>query len=870
MIDRTLTKLLYLLLVVFVACSMVYEVMGVLAFYQSGVDGSTHVRTPFSTGDDDRTIDTLQPEAINAGLLKGDKIVAFDGRWYEGRNQWLKAMAGGSNALRPGDVLSMSTLREDGSVHLLHITLVERKRLSGSEALTAIAVQLMPPLLCLFIGYWVAFARPRDSNAWLLLVVLTLPEVTYIRPDWWPGAWLAFLGSWFMIFQSLGPLCLLLFGIYFPERWRFDIRFPFLKWFVIVPTALGFACLTYVQTMQSFFASDAGPILGTISRWTANILDPLSLFCVVAYCIAILDKLHSATTADGRRRMRVICAGSLVGLGSLLLVFVLIPHIFETSERLEPVRIIGAVLILALPLSLAYVVVVQRALDVRILLRIGTRYALARATIVILELAIGLFVVIRFLLPLLQKRSDLTIAVPIVIVVVASIFQLFSARNGVSKRLQAWLDRKFFREAYNAEIVLSELSEQARGFTETGPLIDTISRRISEVLHVEEVSVFLRGGNVFRMQQAVGVPIQSHLVFDERSSTIRNLMRSNQPATLYRENPDGWFLLADEDERKTLETLGAEVLLPLSGRDRLLGVLTLGSKRSEEAYSPTDLRLLQSVGNQTGLALEISELVQTLASQAASRERMDRELEIAREVQERLFPQATPVFPDLTLAGCCRPAQGIGGDYYDFIVMETAGRENGLLGLAIGDISGKGISAALLMASLRASLRGVTMEAASDLARVMHKVNRLVYEASATNRYATFFFAIYDGATRIMRYVNAGHNLPVLLRGSKTIFLDGGGPVVGLLPDAFYQEQEIQLQPGDLFLGYTDGISEAMTRKEEEWGEDRMIAAAIRARAGNADAIMKNIFAEADDFTAGASQHDDMTLLLMKLEASAI
>ena len=865
MIARTLTKLLYSLLVTFVACSLMYEVMGVLAFYRSGINGATHVRVPFTTADDDRTIDTLQPEAVQAGLRKGDKIVAFDGRWYEGRNQWLNALAGGKNALHPGDTLSLSTLREDESVHLLRITLVQKARLNGSQAIARIVIELLPPLLCLMIGYWVAFARPRDWNAWLLLVILTLPEVTYIQPNWWPGVWLAFLGAWYTIFQSLGPLCLLLFGIYFPERWRFDVRLPFLKWLVIVPTCVGFMGLVYVQAMQSFFAGNAGPILGTLSRWTNNLLDPLSLFCVLAYCLAILDKLRSSTTADARRRMRVICAGSLLGLGSLLIVFVLLPHIFPAVSDLQLVRFPAALLVLALPLSLAYVVVVQRALDVRILLRIGTRYALARATIVIFELTIGLFVVIRFLLPLLQKRAELTIAVPILIVVVATFFQLFASRNGVSSRIQKWLDRKFFREAYNAELVLSELSEQARGFTETGPLIETISRRISEVLHVKEVSVFLRGDNVFSMQQAVGVPIQSHLAFDERSSTIRNLMRSNQPATLYRENPDGWFLLADQDERQTLETLGAEVLLPLSGRDRLLGVLTLGAKRSEEAYSPTDLRLLQSVGNQTGLALEISELVSTLAHQAASRERMDRELEIAREVQERLFPQEIPAFPGLTLAGCCRPAQGIGGDYYDFIAMESAGKENGLLGLAIGDISGKGISAALLMASLRASLRGVTMDAASDLAKVMHKVNRLVYEASATNRYATFFFAIYDSATGIMRYVNAGHNLPILLRGTTTMLLDGGGPVIGLLPDAFYQEQQIQLQPDDVFIGYTDGISEAMTRKEEEWGEDRMTQAAIRARSGDADAILKSIFAAADLFTAGAPQHDDMTLLLMKL-----
>ena len=165
------------------------------------------------------------------------------------------------------------------------------------------------------------------------------------------------------------------------------------------------------------------------------------------------------------------------------------------------------------------------------------------------------------------------------------------------------------------------------------------------------------------------MPVLTPILFDESSSTIRNLMRSNQPATLYREDPDGWFLLADERERSTLDLLRAELLLPLAGRDRLLGVMTLGAKRSQEAYSPSDLRLLQSLSTQTGLALEISELAHSVARQATERARIDREIEIAREVQERLYPQEIPVIAGLTLAGACRPAQGVGGDYYDLIEM---------------------------------------------------------------------------------------------------------------------------------------------------------------------------------------------------------
>ena len=324
--------------------------------------------------------------------------------------------------------------------------------------------------------------------------------------------------------------------------------------------------------------------------------------------------------------------------------------------------------------------------------------------------------------------------------------------------------------------------------------------------------------------------------------------------------------MAGTDERHLLDVVNAELLLPLQGRNRMMGLMALGPKRSEAAYTRADLHLLHTVATQTGLAIEVAELAHSLATEAAQRERVNREIEIAREVQERLFPQQMPQLVGATIAGHCRPAQGVGGDYYDVFELPDA-----RTGIAIGDVSGKGISAALLMASLRASLRGVTLDSPRDFANLMDKVNRLVFDASASNRYATFFFAAFDPATRKLDCVNAGHNPPILLRGSfnsgaQVMRLEADGPVVGLLPGAPYTEQSLTLMPGDLLLLYTDGISEAMTHDDEEWGEERMIASAEKVKDSEAPEILRHIFKDADAFTAGAPQHDDMTLLLLKLE----
>ena len=260
------------------------------------------------------------------------------------------------------------------------------------------------------------------------------------------------------------------------------------------------------------------------------------------------------------------------------------------------------------------------------------------------------------------------------------------------------------------------------------------------------------------------------------------------------------------------------------------------------------------------LALENSRLTAQIAAEVANRVERNRELDLARDVQQRLFPQVYPQITGLDYAGACRPALGVGGDYYDFIRLSDAE-----LGIAIGDVSGKGIPAALLMATLRAYLHGQTRHRVTDLAEVMVNLNRLVYESSAANRYATFFYAQYDSSTRLLEYVNAGHNPPLIFRtrgGRRAVLrLDVGGPVIGLMPDCSYVQQRVTLEEGDVLVLYTDGVTEAMNTSGEEWGEERLTQVIGASRALPARELNDRIMRTADEFAAGAAQYDDMTLI---------
>jgi len=265
---------------------------------------------------------------------------------------------------------------------------------------------------------------------------------------------------------------------------------------------------------------------------------------------------------------------------------------------------------------------------------------------------------------------------------------------------------------------------------------------------------------------------------------------------------------------------------------------------------------------QTALALEVARLTTAIGREMAQRERLNRELEIAREVQEHFFPQRLPSVPGLDYCGRCRPAREVGGDYYDFLELPE-----GSLGVAIGDVSGKGIGAALMMANLQASLRGQA-SVGHDLAELMKRVNSLVYDASSANRYATLFYAEYDPRSRQLSYVNAGHNPPVILRKSaatcQVFRLETGGPVIGLLRQC-YQQDSFPLEPGDLVVLFTDGVPESMNARDEEWGEDRLIEFAKTCHRLSAFEAMTRIMAAAEAFAAGASQHDDMTLVVLRI-----
>jgi phosphoserine phosphatase RsbU/P len=240
-----------------------------------------------------------------------------------------------------------------------------------------------------------------------------------------------------------------------------------------------------------------------------------------------------------------------------------------------------------------------------------------------------------------------------------------------------------------------------------------------------------------------------------------------------------------------------------------------------------------------------------------SERRAAQELEIARQVQARLFPQRMPAARTLEYAGACLQARQVGGDYYDFLDL---GQER--LGLVIGDIAGKGIAAALLMANLQANLRSQCAVASDQPRRFLQSVNQLFYESTADGDYATIFFSEYDDTTRRLRYANCGHLAALLLRRDDTLErLASTATVLGLFEEWECALEERELFPGDTLVLYTDGMTESFNDAGEEFGEQRLIKALRRHRGLSSQALIASLVDEVRQFNPH-EQQDDITLIV--------
>lgn len=310
------------------------------------------------------------------------------------------------------------------------------------------------------------------------------------------------------------------------------------------------------------------------------------------------------------------------------------------------------------------------------------------------------------------------------------------------------------------------------------------------------------------------------------------------------------------DPREALRALGLSVIIPMQLQGENRGLILLGEKLSKEPFTPTDLEFLTSVGNLAIISLENARLFKD----AIERQRLEEELKIAREIQKQLLPSTLPHIPGIEIAATNVSSKQVGGDYYDVIALDA---ERHII--AIGDVSGKGTPAALLMANLQATIRAL-VPLGLGLSELTGRVNDLMCQNTGGNKFVTFFWGILDGRHRTLTYVNAGHNYPILLRnGGSVEHLDRGGMILGILPTSIpYEEASVAFGGGDVLALYTDGVSEAMNKEGVEYGEKALESTLHGCLSCSAEGIIRTIHEDVIRHAGGAQQSDDITMMIVR------
>jgi sigma-B regulation protein RsbU (phosphoserine phosphatase) len=726
------------------------------------------------------------------------------------------------------------------------------------------------PFFFLAVMAVVLFYRYEDRNAWLLALVFT----GFIALAPWTNSETELLISpairrlalpYQFIFRELLPALFYWFFAVFPVRSPIDRTIPWLK------TALIGGVLLIELPFVWMIASTASYApLFEVAEQIRPRLDPVGIpmaYSAGAFVLGLVSLGWNGLTApqrEARRKIRVMALGMTAAVVPLLAMII---YVYGSGKDPSPLNlpfytwVIGVSCLMLVPISFAYAVVKHRVMEIPVLLKRSARYFLVRRgfAFAITAASFGaawVFVKLFQFAPWIYPNSH-TAAVTVGMAGAGIGGLVAVATSHLQERVRTRLDKAFFRGQYDARQLLEDLADRIRSVQDCDQLAALLETKIVEALQPSTVVVYVRRPDGYLQptsDHALGdlsiLPIDSPLS-TELSRRGRPVDVPPQPSELF-------------TSFSVLAPLHPDCIVPISARDgSLVGMVVLGVKRSEEPYSGEDKRLLRSVASQAGIAIDAIRLAEQMAKQLVEEKKAAYELEMARQVQARLLPQRAPAMQTLDYAGACIQARAVGGDYYDFLDLGK-----GRMALVLADVSGKGMPAALLMANLQASLRSHCAAGLDDLASTMRQVNQLLYESTAPQHFATLFLAEYSDARLHLRYVNCGHNPPILLRKNGVLErLQATACVLGAFPQWQCDVAEVDLTPGDLLAVFTDGVTEATNAAGEEFGEERLIAA-IRSNANeSAKGVLDGVRRMVEQFS-GRDQADDLTLIVARMTAA--
>jgi len=694
----------------------------------------------------------------------------------------------------------------------------------------------------LLVGYVVVIVKPmgkiqRMFARYSIYSMLFFGFSAFnINPQIDPTWRFILLGITFIFTSIAAPPALVRFFLFFPVRRRWQ-------------SSRIFAVLLYSVSLLLLVGVIVNGLIIRGPQWlTVACFFSRYAFFVTGFVIFVRS-YFSLVPKEQRVQLRPVLLGVAIGL--IIFAYALAVQTFiPFAAFLNPTILLPMMLLFVVPVFFGYAIFRHRLMDVDVVVRRSLIYGTVTASLAAIYLVsvygIGTFINYFFG----EQENHLLIVVSLV--VVAFVF------DPVKQRFQDGIDRIFFHERYDYQRALLEFTQELPRLMEMEYILNSIVSRLSSTMHIEKLSVFICGEKEGCKTASQNLD-QTDCTFSDGDNTLMALLqKTRKPVDLHLLDDEYDVTEIKSEEKQKLLRTGVVLSVPMFLQDRLVGFINVVPKMSGKVYSQEDINLLATVAGQAAIAIENSRLHKSEIEQG----RIKEELDLARKIQQGLFPKASPAISGLDISGVSVPALSVGGDYYDFVQLGP----NKILAV-VADVSGKGMSAALYMSKIQGMVQ-LAAHIYDTPKEMLVNINRRIFDGLDRKSFITMILALFDLKKKEVRICRAGHNKALLSVDGKIRFLEGGGMGLGLergpLFENTIEEIRVPIKQKSLFLFYTDGITEAMNEKQQQLGEDAIVDVLKAKRLLSAKKIQQGILTAVEIFRGTAEQHDDVTMVVVK------
>ncbi len=770
-----------------------------------------------------------------AGLREGDRIVSINGHTYSTFDELYFKI----RRSEPGSVNHYAVLR-DGQ--LLDIR-IETGRLGLRAVLERSGPFFGIGLLYVVLGIVVFLMKPQapESCLFCLMSCLFGMELSFFAPsDLVRPLWFFDLRLLVDVFL---PAPIIHLGLRFPKSRSFLQKAP---WVPALPYLASLALFTaYKLTASAYW--QAPPLLGVLN-------DSYLMAGVLIFLLSMAWNALRDSSAIIRLQSQAIFLG--IALAFFIPVANLLALTFRQVHLLPSPALTFALCLIMFPLSVGYTIVKHDLFAIDVIVRRTYGYVLTTAAIV------GTYALIVLVLNVTFQSSEIYTS-PVFSIVFA-LAVVFTFRP-LHERFQSLVDRLFYRQRYDYRKTITAASEAMIRILDPEAIHRNLIGSLVKEMSLENGLLLVPNADqgTYHVQLCEGAGIAEERL-DGGSMVPRLLQEDRKPLFRHEILLNPRFESCREPLQHTFDAFQSELMLPLTYQDELRGIVSLGRKKSGKLFTLEDLDLLRTVTNQSAIALENAKLF----LENIEKSRMEEELRIAHDLQASMLPEYPPRLEHIAVAARSIPAREVGGDFFDFIEMSDpeSGRR---LGIIVGDVSGKAVSGALVMAAARSIFR-VLSEAGSSLSDMMATGNLRLGKDIRKGMFVALLYAVLDPRGQALTLCNAGQTQPILCPedGSPPRFVDTEGDSfpLGILEDAEYRETRIPLGSGETVVFYTDGVVEAMNGSSEIYGFERLMASIDAGRHLEAEALLGKVIEDVERFVDGVEQHDDLTVVVVKVD----